>query len=252
MSLQTLPPPVRIASTAVPAADAARSRMSVSAAVRREVSGVAVATLVLWTCCASVGVAGSLLAYARPTAPRSEPPPLRAEPLAVALTHQPVEEPVSALSDLSGLPDSGSQPSTVPSPVAVAEPGPGVAFAVPTAGPVRVVSFSEASHRRRGATVAETANRGGVGAQTLVFGQGDGRQPAPPYPPRASRQGQEGVVGVRLTVDSAGRVIAAEAAQPCVWPLLNEAAVRTVQERWQFRPGPVRVFDVAIRFRLKK
>jgi protein TonB len=220
--------------------------------VRREVPAVAVATLVLWTCCASVGVAGSLLAYARPSAPRQEPPALQAEPLAVALTHQPVEEPASPSSDFSGAPDAGSQPATVPSPVPVAEPGPGVAFAIPTAGPVRVVSFSEASHRRRGGAVAETAQRGGVGAQTLVFGQGDGRQPAPAYPPRASRQGQEGVVGVRLTVDSAGRVIAAEAAQPCVWPLLNEAAVRTVQERWRFRPGPVRVFDVAIRFRLKK
>ena len=88
--------------------------------------------------------------------------------------------------------------------------------------------------------------------QRLVHGQGEGRQPAPDYPPQAQRAGQEGVVRVRFSVGENGRVIAAEAAEPSPWGLLNTAAVRTVRERWRFQAGVVRLYEVSIRFEIRK
>ena len=66
------------------------------------------------------------------------------------------------------------------------------------------------------------------------------------------RQGHEGTVVVRLMVSEDGRVSGAEARLPSPWPPLNEAAVRVVRERWRFHSGPARVYDVAIRFELRK
>jgi TonB family protein len=57
---------------------------------------------------------------------------------------------------------------------------------------------------------------------------------------------------VRLTVGENGRVLTAEALSPSPWPLLNEAALRAVRERWHFHSGPPRAYDVAIRFNLSK
>ena len=88
--------------------------------------------------------------------------------------------------------------------------------------------------------------------QRLTYGQGEGRQPAPEYPLAARREGQEGTIIVRLTVGEDGRVLAAEALSASPWPLLNEAALHAVRERWRFRDGPTRVYDVAIRFELSK
>ena len=88
--------------------------------------------------------------------------------------------------------------------------------------------------------------------QLLIYGQGEGKQPAPEYPLRAIREGQEGTVVVRLAVTESGSVTSAEAFTPSPWPLLNEAAVRVVRDRWHFRSGPPRLYDVAIRFQLSK
>ena len=102
------------------------------------------------------------------------------------------------------------------------------------------------------ASVQTTTAVKSVPVQPLVFGQGEGRQPAPPYPPTAIRQGQEGIVTVRLNVGSDGQVTAAEASIPSPWPLLNEAAIRTVRNRWYFTAGVPRSYEVIIRFKIQK
>jgi TonB family protein len=66
------------------------------------------------------------------------------------------------------------------------------------------------------------------------------------------REGQEGTVTVRFSVGESGRVLTAEALKPSPWPLLDNAAVRVVRERWRFRAGEVRLYEVAIRFELTK
>ena len=60
------------------------------------------------------------------------------------------------------------------------------------------------------------------------------------------------MVTVRFSVGENGRVLEAEAVTPAPWPLLNEAALRVIKERWRFRPGPARLYEVAIRFELKR
>jgi TonB family protein len=88
--------------------------------------------------------------------------------------------------------------------------------------------------------------------QVIAYGEGEGRQPAPVYPRQAVREGQEGVVTVRFSVGENGRVLGAESVTPAPWPLLNAAALRAVKERWRFQPGPARLYEVAIRFELKR
>jgi protein TonB len=141
----------------------------------------------------------------------------------------------------------------VPAPqemVAVAEPTSAVAFALPVEGPTRVVEAAQAVPVLRQEPAAPPAVSPPV--QAITYGQGEGRQPAPDYPRRAIREGQEGLVRIRFSVGEDGRVLGAEVASPSPWPLLNDAALRVVRNRWRFREGPPRLYEVAIRFELTK
>ena len=91
-----------------------------------------------------------------------------------------------------------------------------------------------------------------VAAERIIYGMGEGVQPAPIYPHRAIRQSQTGVVRVRFTVGENVGVIDAVASKPCQWPLLNKAAVDTVRHRWHFAAGKVRVYEVEISFELRE
>ena len=88
--------------------------------------------------------------------------------------------------------------------------------------------------------------------QHLTFGVGQGQQPNPDYPREAVLSRQTGTVKVRFTVNADGRVVAAELAAACRWPLLNQAALRAIRERWRFARGDVRSFEVSIEFELNE
>jgi TonB family protein len=60
------------------------------------------------------------------------------------------------------------------------------------------------------------------------------------------------VVRVRFNVGENGRVTSAAATGPSPWPLLNEAALRVIRERWRFPGGAARAYEVAIRFALTR
>ena len=136
-----------------------------------------------------------------------------------------------------------------PALVAVAEPSTAIAFALPVEGLTRIVEANQASFVR---PTNPTTSLVAPPVQPLTFGHGEGKQPAPEYPTQAMRAGQEGVVTIRFTVGENGRVPSAEAMSPSAWPLLNQAALRVVRERWRFRSGPVRLYEVSIRFQLQK
>lgn len=199
-------------------------------------------TLIVWVCCGSVGLFGFVLPYAHPAKPAA-PEPLPVEVLNVQLSAVPEVQP---LSGASGQPSAAALviPSA-PQPMAVAEPSAAVAFAIPVENIARVAAVRNASYYQAPANqVAAPA------VQHIAFGQGEGRQPAPDYPARARREGQQGTVVVRLTVGETGSVLAAEAVTPSPWPLLNDSAVRTVKNRWAFSGGRPRVYEVPIRFAL--
>jgi TonB family protein len=236
------------------AASSAPARRGVSVWTQGEPFILSVLTLVLWVSCLAVGWIGFTFPYARPL-PKPAEVPVIAQRIQVELTSDPLPpaEPASTPPDPVApppLPDNTTVP-TAPPLLAVAEPSPAIAFALPVEGPVRVVEAAQAAFVRPVAPVTP-APAPAPAAQPLTYGQGEGRQPAPSYPLAARRQGQEGTVLVRFTVGENGRVLAAEAAQPSPWPLLNDAALEAVRERWRFRAGPVRVYEVAIQFVLKK
>jgi len=221
-----------------------------------EPSLVPVVTLVIWLGCAAVGVLGFVLPYARAQwQKKSELPPVVAQLINVELKQEPVRvapAPINLLKPLDvppAAPQVVAPPATAP--LAVAEPTPQIAFAVPIEAPAPIVSASEASFRTPEVAPPPAAPVEPT-PEPLTFGQGAGKQPAPEYPRQALRDGQEGTVVVRFTVGENGRVLVAEAAAPSPWSLLNNAAVRAVRERWRFPAGPVRAYEVPIHFQIKR
>lgn len=240
--------------TAAPARQAEAIFLPIEDDSNQSLRLASIGTLVLWSGCLAIGVLGFRLGYQRPVAPAPAHEPLVVEKLDVTLTNEPLPEtnlqPVDSLS-APPPPSAIAQPAVSPT-IAVADPS-AVAFALPVEGPAVVVSANQAAHGAS-AVVAEatTAASGLPAPETLVFGQGEGRQPAPEYPSRAMKLGQEGVVGVRLTVSSEGRVITTSVANSSTHPMLDDAAERCVKYRWRFSRGQTRVYDVSIRFALAK
>ena len=201
-----------------------------------------VLTFVGWVVCLAVGLLGFLLPYARPHQSVNPTQSVKVQRLVVELSKEPV-----APSETERLPGPRSSvplpaDAMAPPPIAVAQPSAAIAFAVPVEGPTRVVPFDQATYARPSQRVPAV--------QRLTFGEGEGQQLSPEYPTQAIQQHQEGTVVVRLVVGESGEVISAEAVQPCLWPLLNESALRTVRYKWRFSAGAVRIYDVAIRFQI--
>ena len=196
-----------------------------------------VLTLVLWLFCLAVGIFGFALPYVRPHASQAAKP-VAVELLNVELTpRQSMPEP-SAPSHPEAV-----AASDIPPALSVARPSASIAFAVPVAAPAEISDARSAVSSMPSALPAPTR---------LTFGEGEGRQPAPEYPLRAQREGQEGTVVVRFFVNETGNVMAADITQSCPWPLLNASAADAIRERWHFSPGAMRTYEVAIHFKLTK
>ena len=230
--------------------------MSVPAQPSREVPVLAVLTFVLWTVTCSVAAVGVLIPYVRPSPAIKKEVTISAETVQVDLTTEPIANVADELPPMSELQPPALKPVVrpvdMPSFTAVADPKI-VQFALPVEGPVRLVEVKTAAFARPAEPVNKRLPAESILApQQLTYGQGDGRQPAPEYPYRAKREGQEGVVKVRFCVGEDGRVVSVEAAAPSPWPMLDESALRVVRERWRFRAGPVRNYEVAIRFQLTR
>jgi periplasmic protein TonB len=217
---------------------------------------MAAGTLALWIFCVAIGGTGLLISYARPRPLEKVAPVLNAELLNVELTEEPITStPTPPKLDVAQPPPLNQPVVTPQAPpmLAVAEPSPQIAFAVPVAAPAKVVPASQASFRTVETPVLTAPPAPAAPApQPLTFGQGEGKQPAPEYPRQSLREGQEGTVVVRLTVGENGRVMAADTASASPWPLLNDAALRVVRNRWRFAAGTLRAYEVAIRFTLSK
>jgi TonB family protein len=174
--------------------------------------------------------------------------------LNVELTSEPMPDlaPPVANSLATPPPAAAVAHPQLPQPMAVALPSPAIAFAVPIEGATRIVEAAHASYNTSAVIKNDAPAPATLSVQTLTYGQGAGKQPAPEYPWRAQNEGQEGVVNVRFTVAENGRVITAAAVNSSPWPTLNDSAVRTIRNRWRFSPGAPRTYEVAIRFVLPK
>ena len=182
-----------------------------------------------------------------PTPEVPEPPPLQAEVIEVAMTN---ERLLPAAADSSPPPpDAPSEPPPPDAPPlpAVAAPSPAIAFAVPVAGPVRIVPAARAAAGPVLPAPKPTVER-------LVYGQGTtAAQPQPDYPNEAKFAHQEGVVGIQFTVSPGGRVNEARVVEPSRFPLLNQSALRTVRDEWvDSRWVPGRIYLISIRFQINQ
>jgi TonB family protein len=218
-------------------------------------NSIAILTLVLWLTVSGVGALGFALHYERPRPAMPQEAPIFAQQLQVELTQEQLppqdQEPVLEQPPEPTLAGPLTQP-VIAQPIAVAVPSPAVAFPLPVEGPKRIVDVKGADYVLPPVTNKPPLAPAGPPAQPLVLGKGEGDQPKPAYPKTAERLKQEGTVLVRLTVGEDGRVLDAEAKIASPWPLLNQAALRTVRQQWHFSKGPIRVYEVGIRFELLK
>jgi periplasmic protein TonB len=221
--------------------------------MKPEISLPSIVAAAIWTSCLAIGVIGIVIPYARPVLAKKEERPLQAQLLNVELTTDPIPPlETSAPPPEILTPPAISEPVAPPSAPAlipVAAPSSAIAFAVPVAGPTRVVTAEQASY----AIPMEVARAEAPApvVKQLTFGHGEGKQPIE-YPARAESEGQEGIVRILFTVGVDGRTVSAEIASRSPWPLLNEAALKAVRERWRFKPGPIRRYEVPINFKLRK
>lgn len=219
---------------------------AVTAPVGEKVSFLPVFTLVLWLGGLAVGLVGAMLPSPRPT--------LAPEKIAA---YTPVEFPPVELAEPPVIPGETSAEAAAgpdlsvpapPPPLTVARPAPAIAFAIPVDGPVQVVPGNTAGF-------VSGLGKNGTGLNGLGRGYGDERseQPAPDYPAEALAQHQEGTVVVRLTISESGWVKSAYLVKPSQWPLLNDAALRAVLQKWRYAEGgPVRQVERSIRFKISK
>ena len=208
-------------------------------------------TLAAWLGCLVVGVVGLRLPYRFVTVAATELPPAVVEHMQMAMVDGPSmldPSPSDALAAPAAAPAQASAPDP-PSPAdaatfsaapaLVAAPDPAIAFVQP-------IPLVQKNPPRAG------PSRGSTAVRHLRFGYGQGAQPDPEYPDAARHSLQQGVVHVSFTIGTDGSVTSAELAPGCRWPLLNQAALRVVRERWRFAPGPVRYCDISIEFKLNE
>jgi len=214
-------------SRASPAVGGLQSGGESSAHPPRDPTFLQVFTLVVWLTCLVVGLLGLWLQAQSATPkyqppPPLEPPPVQAEVIDVDITREPVMAADDTPPPPEAMPDA--PPESPPPLPEVSAPSPGLAFAVPVEGPVRIGSGAHPGIIPRAVPAA---------VERLVFGKGTAEnQPEPIWPLEARLAQQEGIVSIQFSVGPDGRVVEAHVARPSRWPLLNQAALTAVRDEW--------------------
>ncbi len=230
-----------------------------------------IATLVISGVCLTVGIVGIALPADVSATEKSKNVPTEVELIKVDLSPDETASPSPASRADTGKnaapkhrqnPGKAKSFSPPPAPVALNAATPqkiitvaapeNVAITEPIAAPVAFTQNETAGENLAPATVNNTGkNFSEAAPETLTFGTGDGRQPAPEYPYNARRLNQTGNIRIRFRTDAAGRVTEAHAVAPCKFSALNESALYTIRNRWRFPPGAPRFCEIEICFKLK-
>lgn len=175
-------------------------------------------------------------------APEPTPEPVP-EPAPEPVPETPPETPAEMTVPVpTPQPTPAATPAQTPVSKAVEKPSPKEKLAKPAKPAV--------SHRTRTATTHTAASGDGSSAipgtdatsanasrGTQSAQPGYLRNPHPAYPEEARKEGQQGVVQLRVAVDEHGQVTSVTVARSSGYPLLDERARSTVAERWRFKPA---------------
>jgi protein TonB len=143
-------------------------------------------------------------------------------------------------------PVSGPAPEVVLDHASVLSETPVVVAGESIEAPANGPATGEGDNRVRGAGAAGEVHGGGGSFGTGIGAGGGGNSaahvdyahaPLPLYPDYARRREQQGTVTLRVFVDEDGSVRDIEIAQSSGHDTLDEAALRTVRDRWRFRPA---------------
>ena len=118
--------------------------------------------------------------------------------------------------------------------VAVAD-SPAVAFAVPVQGAVSIAS--EARYATPPAPVVQAAPKATKFDPNTA---GGGGFPPPQYPSLAVRNRYQGTATIQIFVEPSGEITSVKLFKTSGFPLLDDAALRVVKEKWRFPPGEAR------------
>ena len=181
-----------------------------------------------------------------------KPPKVNIKPLSEVVDTAPViftppeEQPKPEPEVPQNEPEPQATPMETPQVVTVvaAVDSPSIAFAVPVQGAVAVAS-------PRFATPPPPVNTAPPKPTKFNPDASAGSFPKPAYPGFAHRNRQQGTVTVRVTVDPSGSVVEATIASSSGFTLLDDAALKTIKERWKWLPGGRRFYDVPVIFRLE-
>jgi protein TonB len=171
-------------------------------------------------------------------------------PLPVELVISPTSAkatPVTASSSSAVVP---AQTVDVPSPtvVAVVEL---VRQPVATLTVVRPAA-AFAANPRPTSSAATTPAVSAAAASRFELVPGNRQTPQPKYPELARQRGQTGTVRIDFSVSATGAVAQAEVTRSSGFPLLDAAALQTVQERWHLPESAGRRHYVEILFQLRR
>jgi protein TonB len=155
---------------------------------------------------------------------------------------QPKPEPEVAKDE----PEPQTTPVETPQVVAVvaAVDSPSIAFAVPVQGAVAMAS-------PRYATPPPPINAAPPKPMKFNPDASTGNFPKPTYPGYAWRNRYQGTVSLELIVDAGGSVVEAKVVKSSGFTILDDAAVKTVKEKWKFPPGSTRDYLWDCIFELK-
>lgn len=171
-----------------------------------------------------------------PTPPPPAPMLAEAPPAPAPAPDLPlVEVPVP---DVAAIPQTPPRPESPPTgePEALPVPPP-----EPPAPPPRLARPPSPEPARPGAQAAARSASGVGRATGAVVAPGldpSYRNTAPAYPEAARLRGDQGAVGMELSINAQGRVVSVVVARSSGSPALDQAARRAVAE-WRFRPATV-------------
>jgi periplasmic protein TonB len=164
-----------------------------------------------------------------------------------AVLVQPEEQPKPQQQTQEEKPEETQETPEAPEVVTVVAPADAkVAFAVPVQGAVMV---APAAHLASAPPRVQAPPRP-VQFNPNASGEA-GTFPKPRYPGEALRNRYQGTVQVEIKVDTSGAITSAKVTKSSGFPVLDEAALEVVKNRWRFLPGTERWLQWPCVFRLE-